>query len=461
MGNPPSRKYTWWRTVSTSDQEERAFSEGTEKHDRERDLRDEFFRLWEARDASEGHRVLSRRLSLSNALDVFRGNHAELKRFLGHVAQPSVMAHMWNQSHPYRLDYAQREAARLLHNYVAAAFSLVDSTRVFVEEHYAGTRLMEEYRARVRAEFADAPLHRFLQQLRNYTLHYRQPPMRAVHSFKRREDGGDDIDNGFWLNVERLREWDDWTGRAREYLDSLGETVKLDAIIDAYEPVVVGFHGWLQDRILEEHAAAIEETFELERLMKEAERRAYGDEADDQPVQPARPGQRLILDSLLGPARRLDRDAFDDPEDLVAAIYECLSYPHGGVPDLDRFRSLFIPKAHIVEVERDGTYLTDVDRYIGDLHRSLVEGSITAVSEHETARRYFPSGDVAHALSFHETRYIKNGEEKRERGMYDVHMAKGGGRWAITGMHLCHGYAPRPQRRPPSSSEAPEEGNRG
>lgn len=434
------------------DREEGVVSEGPTSNDRERELREEYMRLWGERDASEGHRVLSRNLALGNGLDVFRGNHAELKSFLDHVSTTTVMVHMWSPDHPYRLDYAQREAARLLHNYVAAAFSLVDSTRAFVEEHYAGTPLMEEYLARVRRNFAEAPLHRFLQRLRAHTLHRRLPPTKAQTKFKRRDDGGQEWENGFWLNVNRLRERGEWTGKAREYLDSLGEEAKLDDIIDAYRPVVAGFHGWLRERILEEHADAIEETLEIERRMKEAERLAYPEREGSGPggeprPEPEAPERELVLTSLAGPASREERDALTTPNDVVVALYASLTYPHGGLPDLDRFRSLFLPGAQLVEVDRDGeSYLESVDGYITRYHLALRDGPVTAVSERETARRSQPVGEVAHVLSFHETRYIDAGEEKRGKGMYDLHMVKAGDRWAITGMHLCHGYAARLER---------------
>ena len=77
--------------------------------------------------------------------------------------------------HRYRLDYGQREVVRLLHDYVAAAFSLVDATRVFVNEHYTDTGLLRVYNDRLKRDFSEAPLHRFLQDLRNYTLRYRLP----------------------------------------------------------------------------------------------------------------------------------------------------------------------------------------------------------------------------------------------------------------------------------------------
>jgi hypothetical protein len=421
-------------------------------------------RLWEARDASEGNRVLSRSLSLTNSLDVFRGNYAELKSFLNHVATPAVMAHMWAEAHRYRLEYAQREAARLLHNYVVAAFSLENSTRRFVLEHYSGTRLVKEYESRVRRDFERAPLHRFLRGLCKHTLHRRLPPIKASTKFKTRDDGGQDFENGFWLNFEKMRGWDGWSSGAREYMESLGNEAKLDYIIDAYEPVVVGFHRWLLERIREEHAAAIEETFELERRMMAADdelrrleaSRGEGHGADrGSPEMPEEPERGLILDSLAGPADRADRDALAAPEDVVVSLYESLSFPHGGVPNLDRFRSLFLPNAQIVRVEEDGTYLTDIDGLIRDYHLALSEGSVTAVHEHETARRSFPLGDVAHVLSFHETRYIENGEEKRSQGMYDLHMVKAGERWAITGMHICAGFGARLE---PATQESPASG---
>ena len=409
-------------------------------------LRKEHRRLWELRDASKGYQALMRRLALSNAVEVFQGNHAELKTFLNHIATPSVAAHMWAEAHRYRLEHAQREVARLLHNYVAAAFSLVDLTRRFVDKHYAGTELLKENKARTDRDFSEAPLHRFLQQLRNYTLHYRLPPMKAQTKFKRRDTEGDkghEVENGFWLNVDKLREWDKWTGKGREYLESLGKEAKLDDIIDAYEPVVIGYHKWLQDRIREEHTADIEEMREIERRMQKIDEARHSGKSTVQrpPEPPEAPAKRkLVLTSLVGPAAREEWDSLATPEDVLVALYASLSYPHGGVPDLDRLRSLFLPNAQLVEVLQDDTYLNNVDGYIRKYHLALIEGSVTAVSEHETIRRSHPLGDVAHFLSFHETRYTENGKKKRSQGMYDLHLVKGGDRWAITSMHLCEGY---------------------
>ena len=190
-------------------------------------LADELERLQELHRSSEGNRILRRTRAFETSYQVFLGNHAELRGFLDHIAAPMVNVQMWNERHRYRLDYALDEVARLLHNYVSAVMSLVEVTRRFVRRHYAGTHLFKEYERRVKRDFADAPLHRFLQDLRNYSLHYRLPAMRAVTSIRRREDGGVDFDNAFKLDVNALEEWDGWKARARAYLETLGSEADL------------------------------------------------------------------------------------------------------------------------------------------------------------------------------------------------------------------------------------------
>lgn len=401
--------------------------------EQQREFRKEYRRLWELRDASEGAKVLIRSQVLANSYRVFQGNHAELYRFLSHVATPTVMAHMWAERHRYRLDYARREATRLFHNYVAAALSLADTTRGFMKKHYAGTALFGEYEKRKNRDFADAPLHRFIQRLRVYTLHYQLPPTKAMNRFKRREDGGTDFDNGFWLNVDKLRESGDWTSKAQEYLETLGSEAKLTDIINDYEPVVTNFHEWLWAQIQEEHAAAIQETFDLELRMGEFERELHHDSGMEQ-TEEVPPSERSILVSLAGPS--LDgADERATVDDVIVSLYESISFPHGGVPDLDQFRSLFIPDAQFIDVEPDETYLSNVNEHIRDFHKALNEGSITAVSEIEVARRGSALGSTAHAVSEHETIYVEDGVRKRTRGLYSLHLTKSRERWYITSMH--------------------------
>ncbi len=440
-GPEGSSEYTW-RVLLKAEGAREAVTEDPQQADREerqRQLSEELDRLQEMHRASEGNKILSRNQSLATSYHVFLGNHRELKGFLDHIAAPTVNAHMWAERHRYRLDYAFDEVARLLHNYVSAVFSLVEATRKFARKHYADTDLIKDYENRVKDDFDEAPLHRFLQDLRNYTLHYRLPATRAVSGFKRREDGGTDSYNSFKLNVEKLRKWNSWKARAREYIKDLGSEADLADIIEAYEPVVTDFHGWFSDRINAEHAEALNELFDLETRMKKVEREWRISWGDREVVGREAPPEsnRVPLGEVYSEEAGSDFATIDD---LISTLYASVSFPHGGLPNLDRFRSLFLRDALVLHVESNDTYLSNIGEYIRDFHVALNEGKKTAVTETEVARRAFPLGDVAHVLSFHEEHYIEDGERKSKQGLYDLHLVKAGDRWAITSVHLCHGY---------------------
>jgi hypothetical protein len=138
------------------------------REQRRQQLGEKLKKLQDIHQASEGRKILARTYAFEDSYYVFLVSQGELKAFLDHIAANAVSVHMWDMRHRYRLDYAQREVVRLLHNYVAAAFFLVDATRVFVNEHYEDTALFREYNDRVKRDFREAPLHRFLQDLRNY-----------------------------------------------------------------------------------------------------------------------------------------------------------------------------------------------------------------------------------------------------------------------------------------------------
>jgi hypothetical protein len=121
---------------------------------------------------------------------------------------------------------------------------------------------------------------------------------------------------------------------------------------------------------------------------------------------------------------------------MIFSLYESVSFPHGGLPNLDRFRSLFLRDTRLVKVEAHGTYLTNINDHIRDFHHTLNEGAITQVSEYEVSRRTNTLGDTAHVLSEHETVYVENGSRKRARGYYSLHLVKAGDRWCITDMHF-------------------------
>jgi hypothetical protein len=404
------------------------------REQRRQQLREELKKLQDIHQASEGRQILARTYAFEDSYYVFLVSQGELKGFLDHIDASAVSVHMWDMRHRYRLDYAQREVVRRLHNYVAAAFSLVGATRVFVNEHYEYTDLIREYNDRVKRDFREAPLHRFLQDLRNYTLHYRLPATRANFNFRRREDGGFDFDNGFRLDVDKLREWDKWTARAREYLEALGPEADLANIIGPYEPVVTEFHEWLAGRIKEEHATEIQELYDLEARLKEVQEEweaAWGDPQVEQ-QETAQESSRV---PLVEPSSEAGASHLATIDDLISAFYESMSFPFGGVPNLDRFRSLFLPNARLIQAEAGRSYLVDLDDYFREFHEELADGRLTALSETETGRKKTEFGNGAHILSTSEGSSRRGESTKRTKGLHSFHLVQEGGRWCIATMY--------------------------
>src|SRR5438552_4197577 len=96
-------------------------------------------------EATEGWKVQQRIRLHSVSYHIFMGNYEELKRALEAYHNPAFALPLWSVSNRPRLDQFQTSVVRMLQNYVASAKSLVDHTRKFVREYYAGSEFEKKY----------------------------------------------------------------------------------------------------------------------------------------------------------------------------------------------------------------------------------------------------------------------------------------------------------------------------
>ncbi len=122
---------------------------------------------------------------------------------------------------------------------------------------------------------------------------------------------------------------------------------------------------------------------------------------------------------------------------LITTFYESISFSRGQQPNWDYLRALFVGDAQIIEIKSGGSGIWKIDGYISDLRRSVDEGSVTEVSEVETARRIIPCGDIAHVISTYECSFAGDSDRIQVvRGVNRFHLAKGSAnRWGITSLH--------------------------
>ncbi len=156
----------------------------------------------------------------------------------------------------------QLEVLRLVHNFLASAKTLVDHTRVLTTELYTHTPFKDEYQAKIKELFAEAPLPRFLLGLRNWMLHKGTVPLAVVSTF----EGIDSSASRLVLKLADLKMWDGWDSFAKSFLLETSSDIELKVVVRSYGRLVEAFYDWLSGRMSELHADAFKE---LERLQRQ------------------------------------------------------------------------------------------------------------------------------------------------------------------------------------------------
>ena len=214
---------------------------------------------------SEGERVFWKMEALSATVFVFAENRLELANRLRQLESPENRAKVFGVRNREVLRLFQKDSMRLLHNFLASAFTLIEHTRILTRELYDGHPFNQEYQQKVAELFSDSALAGFVQGLRNWMLHRGLLPVVV-----RRSDTGTngELVSSVLLNAEDLKTWDKWDARAREYLASTTSDLRLSDLVDSYSGLVHGFHSWLEKRMLEMHAVALQEVDELQSRLK-------------------------------------------------------------------------------------------------------------------------------------------------------------------------------------------------
>jgi hypothetical protein len=160
------------------------------------------------------------------------------------------------------LRHFHEEIARLLHNYLASAATLIDHTRIFAQDLYQDKPFHEEYKKKIDDTFKTSELAGLIKGLRNWMLHKGLAPTVARLS-------GEGTTTSSPLSVivlsyEKLKTWDRWDTRAKAYIANLNSDLKLHTIVSTYGSLVESFYKWLENRIQEIHASAFQELEELQ-----------------------------------------------------------------------------------------------------------------------------------------------------------------------------------------------------
>jgi len=163
-----------------------------------------------------------------------------------------------NQGAPTTARRYYLEMYRLLHNYVASTMTLVDHSRRVVNKE-SDPEFRHEYDLRKDA-IAVQPVTVFVQDLRNYLLHYRLPPFTSQLAFGR---GGSDVNSTIRLPRDKLIAWNRWNAEAKQFLRHQDSDFPLNEPVEAYRLLVDDLYEWLFAQFERLHGSEVEQVNKL------------------------------------------------------------------------------------------------------------------------------------------------------------------------------------------------------
>jgi len=207
---------------------------------------------------SKGYHVLRRQWELGWSFQMFFGNAQELIHFLDALSSHRFPA-QWISKSNQGIVFGY--IVRMLHNFVASAMALKDHCgHVYLKKHYPDKNhpFRVLYADTLGKKSDENALWAFMQGLRNYTLHKELP---SVSLQMKMASPQDRLELTIQLDVNRLREWDDWKSGARRYLSKLPEKISLIGLVEEYTQLVVEFYEWFIAAERDQHSDDIS-TFE-------------------------------------------------------------------------------------------------------------------------------------------------------------------------------------------------------
>jgi hypothetical protein len=218
-----------------------------------------FVELLKKREKLEGTRIFRTLHHLATSQYAVNKNyHAFSKAIKFYENNLSI----WEVTKRPQLNAFLREFLRLLHNYLASVYSLIEHTRIFCKE-LNNAELNSEYAVKLK-ELQNHICVRFVRDLRTYSQHIQLPIISAKLSFTKTEhsDGGETRQQ-ILLSSDELLKWKQWHKDSKKYLGSLKE-IDLKVVLNKYQILIEAFYKWLYEKVEELYREHLEELAKIE-----------------------------------------------------------------------------------------------------------------------------------------------------------------------------------------------------
>lgn len=191
--------------------------------------------------AHPGMKYLDILMTYSISKNILAGNGVQIRKLLELLEDPKRAIELWSVDKRDHLQHQQSEIVRHLHNFLASARTLVDHTRVVMNEPFIIEAHRAEYREEVTRIFAGDPLIGFMHELRNYALH-RSIPITSMQLSLHPTSG--QFDSTVLVDLDKMADWDGWRSAGKAYIGSHRPTIRVMALVDGYEGIIRKFYEW-------------------------------------------------------------------------------------------------------------------------------------------------------------------------------------------------------------------------
>jgi hypothetical protein len=209
-------------------------------------------------DRTDGGQLWNGINELDDAVWVFSRSTTELLDEITIFGEGSKDVYFWSKIYEKNERDFVREVKRKLYYSTSSLMTVVDIARLF-NKRWPLEDIFEQ-----RNKFFSTPgLHDFLQNLRNFSSHWRiaQANWRISH---------DSITGkrtaSFIITKDELLEWKGWGSKAKEYIESAGNSIDIYDVFTQYKKHVQQYYEWHKGAILVKYAPTLRPFFEYKKI---------------------------------------------------------------------------------------------------------------------------------------------------------------------------------------------------
>lgn len=187
-------------------------------------------------------------------------NFRELRRFLEQTESPDAFVHLWSAGKKAQLEQAMSEVTRLLLNFITSASARTSSSRRMIRRRYKGHPFLDLYQRVVDIRIKSKPVVGFVEDLRNYSLHYALPFAGAHWRYEQDQDTQVSSSKQYFaLDKNNLLSGNfGWSEKSAPFLQETDNEIIIRDFATEYFVLVHNFQSWLEKEIHDQHQEELE-----------------------------------------------------------------------------------------------------------------------------------------------------------------------------------------------------------